>query len=145
MNFEKQWARLKGCGIYGSFNFKGTEADWRPTVAEHFRSRTISRPAYGVYIVRQESTHNIIYIGKSGTMKQDGSLKDQDFIKRLVNREKGQRRNIIFGERVVRFGPLLIEYLVLDPKKLVPGYVEARLLQAFYRENGHLPRENSIL
>jgi hypothetical protein len=145
MDFEREWTRLKRCGTHGSFAFKGTSADWRQAVSQHFRSMRYARPIYGVYVVRQRATTNVIYIGKGGTMQQGGRLKAQELDKRLVNREKGRSRKDVFGERVVTYGELLIEYVILNPQKLVPGYVEARLLQAFFNVNGCLPSGNDVL
>ena len=90
MKFEDEWNHTRQQGHYGSFTFAGTANDWRSTVASHFETSPLQRPCYGVYVVRQGKTGEVIYIGKSGTMRQDGSFKPQDLEKRLVNREKGQ-------------------------------------------------------
>jgi len=145
LKFEDEWKRIKELGYYGSFLFAGMANDWRSTVASHFKTSTLQRPCYGVYVVRQRKTGEVIYVGKSGTMRQDGSFKPQDLEKRLVNREKGQIRQVIFGERVVRFGELLIEYVVLKDSSIIPGYLEARLLQAYYDEFNQLPPDNASL
>ncbi len=78
-------------------------------------------------------------------MCQDGSLKSQDLQERLVNREKGQSRKYVFGQRVVDYGELLIEYVVLKSKSVIPGYLEARLLQAYCDEHNQLPIDNASL
>lgn len=78
-------------------------------------------------------------------MRQDGSFKPQDLQKRLVNKEKGQSRKYVFGQRVVDYGELLIEYVVLKSKSLIPGYLEALLLQAYYDEHNELPVDNASL
>ena len=145
MKLLDEWNQLKQTEHQGSFNFNGTASDWRSVVSSHFKTCTIERPHYGVYIVIQKSTGNIIYVGKSGTMCQDGSFKDQDLQKRLVNREKGQSRKYVFGQRVVDYGELLIEYVVLKSKSLIPGYLEARLLQAYYEDHKNLPIDNASL
>jgi len=145
MKFKNEWNQLKQTEYNGSFSFNGTATDWRSAVSSHFETCTIKRPHYGVYVVIQKSTGSIIYIGKSGTMCQDGSFKPQDLQKRLVNREKGQSRKYVFGQRVVDYGELLIEYVILKSKSLIPGYLEARLLQAYYDDYKKLPIDNASL
>jgi hypothetical protein len=145
MKFEAEWTRTKAGGIYAYFTFNGVAADWNQAVHAHFKPKKHSGPHYGVYVFRQKSTAEVIYIGKSGTMQQDGTLKPQDFEKRLVNNEDGKPRNSRMGARVSQYGDLLIEYVILNPQKLAPGYVEARLLQAFFDEHRHLPPDNSEL
>jgi hypothetical protein len=145
VKFKDEWNQLKQAGHYGSFSFKGTANDWRSAVASHFKTSTLKRPCYGVYVVSQSRTGKVIYVGKSGTMCQDGSFKDQDLEKRLVNREKKQSRKEVFGQRVLRFGELLIEYVVVKSQSLIPGYLEARLLQAYYDEHKELPIDNASL
>lgn len=145
MKFEDEWANLKLMGNHSSFTFNGTSSEWRSTVRLHFNSRNFSRPCYGVYIVRQKTTRKVIYIGKAGTMCQNGSFKKQDLEKRLVNREKKQTRQIIFGNRVSKHGELVIEYVIGISKNLIPGYLEAQLLQAYFDDHGHLPIDNATL
>ena len=145
MKFEDEWKRIKQLGHYGSFTFAGTANEWRSTVAAHFETSPLQGPCYGVYVVWQRATDKVIYIGKSGTMCQDGSFKNQGLAKRLVNREKGQMRQVIFGERVEKYGELLIEYVVAKDSSMIPGYLEARLLQAYYDEHNQLPPDNASL
>lgn len=145
MKFEDEWNQIMQTGHYGSFTFNGSVADWRSAVASHFKTTTFAGPCYGVYLVRQKTTNNIIYVGKAGTVRQDGTFKDQDLKKRLVNREKGKSRKEIFGMRVTNHGELLIEYVVFKSNLLIPGYIEARLLQAYFDENKKLPVDNASL
>lgn len=145
MKFDDEWDQLKQSGHYGSFSFNGTAADWRSTVSAHFKASKLQRPCYGVYVVRQKSTNQVIYVGKAGTMQQGGTYKKQDLQERLVNRENGQARQVVFGQRVVDHGELLIEYVVLKSKSLISGYIEARLLQAYFDDNQKLPIDNASL
>ena len=145
MNFENEWVRLKKKGTHGLFTFKGKSSDWRSTVSLHFKSKNYNRPCYGVYVVRQKSTRQVIYIGKAGTMCQNGIFKEEDLEKRLVNREKDQTRQIIFGNRVLKHGELLIEYIIEISNNLIPGYLEAQLLQAYFDDHGVLPVDNATL
>jgi hypothetical protein len=108
----------------------------------HFNKVDYNGRMHGVYLVKQLRSGNIVYIGKSGTMRQDGTYKNQDLERRLTNKEKGERRNSICGQRVEKYGELLIEYIILDTTVLVPGYVEAMLLQAYYDERRCLPPDN---
>jgi hypothetical protein len=145
VKFSDEWDQIKKTGNYGSFSFGGTADEWRSAVSSHFMTATLERPCYGVYVVSQISTGNIVYVGKSGTVCQDGSFKDEDLPKRLINREKNQSRKDVFGQRVMVYGKLLIEYVVLKSKSLIPGYLEARLLQAYFDEYKELPIDNTSL
>jgi len=145
MIFNTEWNKIKKAGHYGSFSFNGSANQWNSAVSSHFKISKLKRPCYGVYVVTQKSTGNIIYVGKAGTMCQDGSFRPQDLQKRLVNREKGQRRKFVFAQRVVNYGDLVIEYVVLKSKSPIPGYLEAHLLQAYYDQHNELPIDNAAL
>lgn len=143
MNFKDEWSKLKKAEHSGSISFGGKSDDWRSAVSSHFKTSSLKRPYYGVYVIYQKSTGKIIYVGKAGTMSQDGSFKDQDLPKRLVNREKDRSRKDVFGQRVIDYGELIIEYVILKSKSLIPGYLEALLLQAYYDEHNELPIDNA--
>jgi hypothetical protein len=143
LKFKDEWSKLKKAEHSGSFRFSGTAADWSSAVSSHFKTSSLKRPYYGVYVIYQKTTGKILYVGKAGTMRQDGFFKGQDLPKRLVNREKGQGRKDVFGQRVADYGELIIEYVILKSKSLIPGYLEALLLQAYYDEHNRLPVDNA--
>lgn len=104
--------------------------------------------AYGVYLVYAglQCTGYPIYIGKSGTMKQDGSWKTQGLAGRLVARQ-GQTSRDVFFQNVMRergYEALAFLWFVTHDGKrgLLPCLVEAQLLQRYYEQKCHLPLLN---
>ncbi len=109
-------------------------------VREHFNRLGIYH-LYGVYIVRARKDGEILYIGKAGTLTQKGDFKGQDLVRRLTNIRGKVRANMWFSDLCRKFGPIEIEYFILS-KREAPALVEAMLLQGYFNESGHLPREN---
>ena len=56
--------------------------------------------SFGIYIIykNQKSYENIIYIGKAGEIKNDGSFKNQGLLKRLKNVRNNKTANNYFKE-----------------------------------------------
>lgn len=117
---------------------------------KHFRKKNWGNPIYGVYIIRNKQTAEILYIGISGTYKKRGYA-DQDLPKRLNTgfRRGSKNEKITTYEWIKKMyeeikGTLLIEYIILpknekNNKSPIPTYIEALLLQAFVNDNGCLP------
>ncbi len=97
---------------------------------------------YGVYIISDDDK-NVIYIGKGGTIKQDGTFKDQNISKRLKNIRGKQTANDYFKNVMLDndFNDLTIHCIETLPKKL-PAFVEADLIQRFYDSENKLPLLN---
>ena len=107
----------------------------------------------GVYVVYsiKNSTEEIIYIGSSGKMKQNGEL---------YTRKGGIRRRIVYGhqfnkqKRFISWRNKMIEdgidelkvswWITYDDQNIkhIPKYTEALLLQKFYKDYGRLPLWN---
>ena len=101
----------------------------------------------GVYVISAATpTPRVIYIGKSGTVHQDGSLGEQRMNQRLRRKQSGLPREQFFREymRGHSVPELHIEWFetyrenVGDP----PFLVEARLLAAYLADHGALPELN---
>ncbi len=97
---------------------------------------------YGVYIIC-DNDNNVIYIGKGGTIRQDGTMKDQNISKRLKNIRDKQTANNFFKNVMTDngFDSLTVVCIETYPKKL-PGFVEADLIQRFYDNEHKLPLLN---
>ncbi len=122
------------------FTYLDTGTSFRKVANTHFARP--ATPLYGVYIVRQQSSGTIIYIGKGGTVTQSGKYKGQDILGRLINvRGDSISADIWFGEVAAKYGAITVEYHVLRPP-LAPAFVEAALLQAFLSEFQELPLLN---
>lgn len=94
----------------------------------------------GVYII-YNSKEEIVYIGKAGTVNQDGTFKKQGLRRRLTNQHHGIRREDYFISKIVDDGIDYIDIWWYELKsKVIPGYVEGMLIQEYFnRNNGHLP------
>ena len=97
----------------------------------------------GVYIIFNTS-NSVIYIGKGGTINQNGEYENQGIMGRLTNTRKVGNANSVFDGYRRKYGSIRIEYISL-PLDCSPSLVEAYLLQAFLNEKGNLPPENCTL
>ena len=96
----------------------------------------------GVYII-YNSKDEIVYIGKAGTVNQDGTFKKQGLHKRLTNQNHGTRREKDFLSKIEEDG---IDYIDIKWYELtsgvIPGYVEGVLIQEYFNKHGELPSWN---
>jgi DNA-binding transcriptional MerR regulator len=113
----------------------------RQIVAEH---RVPSLAA--VYVIEaMGSAREIVYIGKAGTMCQDGTWKRQMLRKRLCNQQRGKSRQECFQDMLAETGAreLRFEWFVTGApnaeRTILPVLAEAELLQAFYDDTGDCP------
>ena len=97
---------------------------------------------YGVYVISgfRNAEREILYIGKSGTVCQDGSMKRQGIRKRLTMKQDGMRRRTFFKKVIAEknLNELHIEWFVTYPK-IPPFLAESELLAAYLTESGKLP------
>lgn len=143
-SFEDEWESMKKIYEYGSFEYGDTSHTFSSCVDLHFRS-VKRQQKYGVYIVRQRDTGEILYIGKSGTVNSKGQFLGQDIPGRLKNVKDGHiPANQWFSALCREKGPLVIEYLFL-PVSNSPALVEAILLQAYLNGYNSLPYKNREL
>jgi hypothetical protein len=115
----------------------------------------------GVYIVygknNDQTQEHLLYIGKSGTIAQDGSIGDQKIRKRLLNvrairadktKIKGNEyfRMVLNGEisGVGQWDVLRIKWIETyrKPEGIPPFLAEAQLLAAYLSDTGKLPPLN---
>ena len=103
---------------------------------------------YGVYLFHRNSKDGeILYIGKSGTITVEGTFGEQSLKKRINNKKsKNLKREDWLIEQFNNDSSLkriYIEWLVIDEKQYLPGYVEACLIQQFYNQYKRLPLWNN--
>ncbi len=102
----------------------------------------------GCYVIYKNSieSHNVIYIGKAGTMKTDGSFKDQGLAGRLCAKQEKMPRPQFFQEIIEKhkISILYFQWFVTfnGQSKILPAKAEADLLQAYFDEYGELPMLN---
>lgn len=143
--FEEEWKSLTGKYEHGSFRYEDSSFPARKVITSEFRN--VQRQSkHGVYVIRQETTREVLYIGKGGTIDRAGKFKNQDIPNRLAN-VKGNDlpADIWFSSLVKEKGPLVIEYVFLASTPESPGLVESLLLQAYLNERGCLPYRNNAL
>ena len=123
--------------------YENSSKKFTEIVKSHFENIK-QKGKYGVYIVRQKETNEVLYIGKAGTINQNGEFKNQDLIGRLTNVRGEISANEWFKNLYKEKGPLIVEYILL-PETISPGYVENLLLQLYLNEHGRLPCKNEKL
>ncbi len=101
---------------------------------------------YGVYKIYANSKDGeLLYIGKGGTIQNDGSFKKQNLKERINNKQDGVKRQEFFSQKLSEesdISQLFIEWYIIDTKQYIPGYYEAALIQEYYQQHARLPRWN---
>lgn len=103
--------------------------------------------ARGVYIIfRCDNAERPIYIGRAGTVNQDGKWKEQGLAKRLTMKQGGEcRRNFFRSEmRKQSIAGLTFLWFVTHDQnnKIIPALAEMELLQAHFDQYDCLPQLN---
>lgn len=104
--------------------------------------------APGVYVISAaiESNREILYIGKAGTICQDGSFKSQGLKQRLIMKQDGMVRHIFFKTQMESLGlySLHFEWFATfeAAEKVPPFLAESLLLAAFFSQFNRLPLWN---
>ncbi len=104
-----------------------------------------------VYLIysRRGRKRELLYVGKAGTLRQDGSLKDQKLPGRIRNRRKGMRSQQYYQLQFQQHGfdALPFRWFVTYAGNvgIIPAKAEADLLQAFFDDTGRLPLWNDAL
>jgi hypothetical protein len=103
----------------------------------------------GIYICFKNQTltvDNIVYIGKAGTILQNGEFKQQSLKKRLTNSRNNKTAKKYFVEKMegTHIEELVILCCVVS-EKTIPAYLEACLIQDYYNQKNVLPEWNVAL
>ena len=109
----------------------------------------INKP--GIYLIYTYTgrTKELVYIGKAGTMLKEKNFQRQKLMGRINNTSHNKPRNKYFKEKMKKgnFDKLVFYWFVtysdvLNSKKIVPAYLEAKLLQHFVNKKETLPKWN---
>lgn len=143
--FEDEIDLLKSTYEHNYYAYKDSLESFVTCTKLHF-NRVVRNDKYGVYMVRQLDTQEVLYIGKSGTVDSQGKFKMQvqDIPRRLINVKGNIPANVWFKNLLQEKGPLKIEYILLPTSKS-PSFVEKALLQAHLNEYSRLPYKNNEL
>lgn len=89
---------------------------------------------------------DLVYIGKSGTILQNGTFKNQLLQKRLNNKQEGKSREQFFKDKIQQeqIDALDIYWFVTFDEKHrdIPAFVEAQIMQRYFEIYGQLPAWN---
>ncbi len=102
----------------------------------------------GVYYIIKlvKERVELVYIGKSGIINQNGEFKDQMLKGRINNKYDGVKRQQYFDQKLQeeKIEALDIYWFVTydEKHKDLPGYIEGLLLQRFFEVHGNLPPWN---
>jgi len=109
------------------------------------KTKEIKLPnSFGIYIIyqNQKSYENIIYIGKAGEVKNNGTFKNQGLLKRLKNVRNNKTANNYFKELFCDdIDKIIIEYFETSDG-IIPSFVEASLIQEYFSAFSKLPLLN---
>ena len=106
-------------------------------------------PLAGVYYVCRlaKGQIDLVYIGKSGTVLQNGQFKKQTLKERINNKQDGVKRQVFFDEKMTSedIDALDIYWFVTMDKNNndLPSYVEGLLIQRYFDVYGKLPPWNT--
>ena len=73
--FEEELCSLKQKHDFGYFEYASQSIPFKSVVTSHFRNIN-KDDKHGIYIVRQKSSGKVLYIGKGGTISQDGTFEE---------------------------------------------------------------------
>jgi hypothetical protein len=102
----------------------------------------------GVYyvILLAKGKPLLVYIGKSGTIMQNGKFKKQGLQGRLNNKQEGMKRQEFFE---LKFSQEKIDGLDIywfvtydEANHDLPGFIEGLIMQRYFELNGQLPEWN---
>jgi hypothetical protein len=100
---------------------------------------------YGVYVVCNKMNNEILYIGKAGTIKNDGSFKDQNLNGRLLA-SRGNKYSSsykYFKHKMNQHNIEIIEiYAIYTNMNNPPAFIEAFSINHFFNLNKRLPLLN---
>ena len=96
------------------------------------------------YIVRlSRGKIDLVYIGKSGTITQLGTFKDQLLKGRINNKQDNIKRQVFLDKKMAEEyidGLDIYWFVTMDKANNdLPGYVEGLLMQRYFEVHGKLP------
>ena len=104
--------------------------------------------SYGIYIIYSIKIlpENIIYIGRSGTMLNNGTFRSQGIAKRLTKVQNGLQRKIYFQKIIeeCKYEKLVFLWITTFDKNYqeIPSFSEAKMMQAYFNQYKKLPLLN---
>ena len=101
----------------------------------------------GIYFISYQQT--ILYIGKAGTVNQNGDFKTQKLKQRLSAKQDHMSRELYFRKGMLekKIPSIDIYWFVTidDDQKFLPAYIELKAIQMFYEKFNCLPEWNKCV
>jgi hypothetical protein len=99
------------------------------------------------YIIRLAGGRvELVYIGKSGTVLQNGSFKGQTLGGRINNKQENMKRQAFFDKKMLEEnidGLDIYWFVTIDKNHQdLPGFMEGQLMQRYFAIQGKLPPWN---
>ncbi|MEZ4839785.1 hypothetical protein [Flavobacterium sp.] len=115
-------------------------------LVDHCRNIPNESGVYLIYTIKN-NLEELVYIGASGKMKQNGTFGVQKLHKRIQNMQNSKlTRQQHFEQEIVanKIDAIKVVWFATfdDSFKDLPMYVEALLLQSFFEKHNKLPRWN---
>ena len=125
------------------------QKNYRKLYNEKIREKVQDK--FGIYIWADSQTQELFYIGKAGTIKNDGSFGNHTLKKRLIatrGKNEKTKKDILTNDYVRDFMlknriTSLNFYVIYTLDGISPTYVESILLNEFYKQNKYLPILNN--
>jgi hypothetical protein len=93
---------------------------------------------YGVYVIYNPLNNKIVYIGKSGTIKNDGTFEDQNLNGRLLASRGNTTSHKYFTSKMNQYNFKALNFYVFYTKKAnPPAYIEALSLHQYFKRNSY--------
>ncbi len=98
----------------------------------------------GIYVVFNPLEDSIIYVGKGGTLKADGTYKNQKVNGRLKAPRGNYNNSFEYFKQFMNINnhQILRFYIFYSKQNIPPAYLEALVLYNFYDINNCLPLLN---
>jgi len=104
---------------------------------------------YGIYAFSNSLDNKLLYIGMAGTLKNDGTYKNQNLNGRLSMAPRDgfpngfeYFRNLMNNNNFESLSFLVIYTNIINPPACFPGFVEVSSIHQFYTQNNVLPMFN---
>jgi len=94
----------------------------------------------GIYIICILNDEEIVYIGKTGTLKTDG-FKNRSLHKRINGKQGAIERQKFFSDKIKSGDIKRLKIYWFDTWSVedLPGYVEGVVIQEYFDKNKRLP------
>jgi hypothetical protein len=116
---------------------------------DYFRKKITQNvnASYGIYSFFDSEKKDILYLGKAGTVRNDGTYGNQNLIGRLQAPRGGFNNSFLYFKNLMNDNNYEnLSFIVYYSKPIfTPAYVEILTLQKYYTRYGCLPRFNNAL